>query len=323
MTAQARFIWFNGEVVDWRDATVHVMTHALHYGSSVFEGIRVYDTHRGPAFFRLRDHTDRLINSAKIYRMALPYDRETIDAACAAVVELNDLQAAYVRPIIFRGAGSLGVIGDNPIEMAIAAFPWGAYLGDEARENGVDVCVSSWNRAAPNTYPCAAKAGGNYLSSQLIALEAHRNGYAEGIALDSNNYVAEGSAENIFLVQDGVILTPPTWSAVLPGLTRDSVMTLARDLGFEVKETPIPRESLYLADEIFFTGTAAEITPVRSVDGIEVGSGTRGKVTAHLQKAFFGLFEGRTTDRYGWLEPVTTSAARYTNDAEERLPAAG
>ena len=308
MTFDARFIWFNGKVMDWKDATVHVMTHALHYGSSVFEGVRVYETPRGPAFFRLRDHTDRLLNSAKIYRMASAYDAKEIENACRAVVRRNGLTAAYVRPIIFRGAGSLGVVGDNPIEVAIAAFPWGAYLGDEARDNGVDVCVSSWNRAAPNTYPCAAKAGGNYLSSQLVALEARRNGYAEGIALDANNFVAEGSAENIFLVQNGVLVTPPTWSAILPGLTRDTVMTLARDMGFVVKEAPIPRESLYLADEIFLTGTAAEVTPVRSVDGIDVGHGGRGVITERLQSAFFGLFDGTTTDRHGWLDLVEPPA---------------
>ena len=304
MTVDAKYIWFNGRVVDWKDATVHVMTHALHYGSSVFEGMRVYETPHGPSFFRLRDHTERLVNSAKIYRMGLSYSIDEIESACRDVVEVNALASAYVRPIVFRGFGALGIASDNPIEVAIAAFPWGAYLGEEAKERGVDVCVSSWNRAAPNTYPCAAKAGGNYLSSQLIAHEAKRNGYAEGIALDSNNFVAEGSAENIFLVNNGVLVTPPTWSAILPGLTRDTVMTLARDLGLEVTEMPVPRESLYLADEIFMTGTAAEITPVRSVDGIQVGAGVRGPVTTRLQHAFFGLFEGSTPDRHGWLDLV-------------------
>ena len=313
MAINAKYIWFNGKMTNWADANVHVMTHALHYGSSVFEGMRVYDTNIGPAIFRLQDHTDRLLSSAKIYRMAVPYSADKINTACKDVVLSNGLDAAYIRPLIFRGAGSLGIATDNPIEVAIAAFPWGAYLGEDAKEKGVDVCVSTWNRPAQNTFPTAAKAGGNYLSSQLIAMEAHSHGYAEGIALDSNNFVSEGSGENIFLVKDGILSTPPTWCAILPGLTRDSIMTLAADIGYEVREQPIPREALYLADEIFMTGTAAEITPVRSVDGIKIGSGRRGEITGRLQHEFFGLFTGTTPDRHGWLEPVKSpSVVRLT-----------
>lgn len=307
MGFQSKYIWFNGEIVPWERATVHVMTHALHYGSSVFEGIRAYETDRGPAVFRLRDHTKRLLGSAKIYRMNVPHTAEDFDTACRAIVEANELSAAYIRPIIFRGMSGLSLSPTQPVEAAIAAFPWGTYLGDGALENGVDVCVSSWNRPAPNTFPAYAKAGGNYLSGQLMALEAKQNGYAEAIALDSAHFVSEGSGENIFLVKDGTISTPPLWNAILPGLTRDTVITLASDLGYRVKEESIPREALYVADEIFLTGTAAEITPVRSVDGIAIGSGTRGTITALLQDAFFGLFDGRTTDRYGWLDFVHAS----------------
>ncbi len=321
MATDARYIWFNGTLTEWENANVHVMTHALHYGSSVFEGMRVYDTNVGPAIFRLQDHTERLLNSAKIYRMAVPYSADTLNAACKDVVLQNELEAAYIRPLVFRGAGSLGVAADNPIEVAIAAFPWGAYLGEEAREKGVDVCVSTWNRPAQNTFPTAAKAGGNYLSSQLIAMEARSHGYAEGIALDSNNFVSEGSAENIFVVKNGVIATPPTWCAILPGLTRDSVMKLAADLAYPVQEQPIPREALYLADEIFMTGTAAEITPVRSVDGIKIGTGRRGEITGRIQHEFFGLFTGTTPDRYGWLAPCKSpSVVRLTERTADPAP---
>ena len=300
-----KFIWFNGELVPWENATVHVMTHALHYGSSVFEGIRAYSTPRGPAIFRLAPHTRRLFDSAKIYRMELPYTHDQLSEACKTVVRENGLQSAYLRPLAWRGYGELGVFPlKNPIEVMVAAIEWGAYLGAEALENGVDVGVSSWNRMAPNTIPSMAKAGGNYLSSQQIVMEAVRHGYAEGIALDTNGMLSEGSGENLFIIRDGVIYTPPVTAALLPGITRDTVITLAHDLGYEVREQNMPREVLYLADELFFTGTAVEVTPVRSVDGITVGVGSRGPITTAIQSAFFGLFNGETADTRGWLEYV-------------------
>jgi branched-chain amino acid aminotransferase len=306
-------IWFNGKLVPWEKATVHVLTHALHYGSSVFEGIRAYETPKGVCIFRLTDHTRRLFDSARIYRIEIPYTEEQINAACKAVVAVNGLtKGAYLRPLVFRGYGEIGVTPkvDPPTEVAIAAMEWGAYLGVEGLENGVDVCVSSWQRVAPNTIPALAKAGGNYLSSQLIGLEARRLGFAEGIGLSPDGLVSEGAGENLFLIRDGVIYTPTLAASILGGLTRDTVLRLARERGLEVRETSIPREMLYLADELFFTGTAAEITPVRSVDRIKVGAGKRGPITESLQKAFFGLFEGRTTDKWGWLEYVDMHAGK-------------
>ena len=306
MALKSRFIWFNGEMIPWEQATVHVLTHALHYGSSVFEGLRAYDTATGPAIFRLRDHTRRLVGSARIHRLEPAYTEDEIDAACREVVRANGLQSAYIRPLIFRGLGDLALMKTScPIDMAIAAFEWGAYLGQEAIDLGIDVCVSSWHRPAPNTFPSMAKAGGNYLSSQLIGGEANRHGYAEGIALDHNNHVSEGSGENIFLVRGGVLYTPPIWSSILPGLTRDSIIVMAKDLGYEVREEPIPREALYVADELFFTGTAAEVTPIRSVDGLTVGEGRRGPITTILQRMFFDIVGGRAEDRWGWLDHVT------------------
>lgn len=300
-----KFIWFNGELVPWENATVHVMTHALHYGSSVFEGVRAYNTPNGPAIFRLGLHTRRLFDSAKIYRMELPYTQEQMNDACKAVVRENGLKSAYLRPLVWRGYGEIGVFPlKNPVEVMIAAIEWGAYLGAEALESGVDVAVSSWQRVAPNTLPAMAKAGGNYLSSQLIVMEAVRNGYSEGIALDTSGVLSEGSGENLFVIRDGIIYTPPVTAALLPGITRDSATTLARHLGYEVREQNLPREALYLADEIFFTGTAAEVTPVRSVDGITIGQGKRGPITTAVQGAFFGLFSGETEDRWGWLDLV-------------------
>ena len=300
-----KYIWFNGELVPWEKATVHVMTHALHYGSSVFEGIRCYGTPRGPAVFRLAPHTRRLFDSARVYRMEIPYSAAEISAACQAVVRENGLKSAYLRPLVWRGYGEIGVFPlKNPVEVMVAAIEWGAYLGAEALENGVDVAVSSWQRVAPNTLPAMAKAGGNYLSSQLIVMEAQRHGYAEGIALDVSGNLSEGSGENLFVIRDGVIFTPPFTAALLPGITRDTIMTLARNLGYEVREQNLPRESLYLADELFFTGTAAEVTPIRSVDGLTVGAGKRGPITTAIQQAFFGLFSGETEDRWGWLEYV-------------------
>ena len=300
-----KYIWFNGELVPWENATVHVMTHALHYGSSVFEGVRCYNTPKGPAVFRLTPHTRRLFDSAKIYRMELPYSQAQISDACKAVVRENGLNSAYLRPLVWRGYGELGVMPlKNPVEVMVAAVEWGAYLGAEALENGVDVAVSSWTRMAPNTLPSMAKAGGNYLSSQLIVMEAQRHGYAEGIALDTNGNLSEGSGENLFVIRDGVIATPPLTAALLPGITRDTIIILARELGHEVREQNLPREALYLADELFFTGTAAEVTPIRSVDGITIGAGKRGPITTSVQKAFFGLFNGETEDKWGWLEYV-------------------
>lgn len=302
----ADLIWFNGELMPWKNATVHVMSHALHYGSSVFEGIRAYDTHKGTCIFRLEDHIKRLFESAKIYRMNIPFTHDEIVQACKDTVVKNNLKAAYLRPLFFLGDVGMGLRPpiDAKADAIIAAFSWEAYLGADAIEHGVDVGVSSWNRLAPNTMPTAAKAGGNYLSSQLISTEAARHGYTEGIALDVNNMVSEGAGQNLFLVRDGVIYTPPKTSSILSGLTRDVVIKLAKDLGFEVREEPIARESLYIADEFFMTGTATEIVPVKSVDHLPVGTGDRGPITKKLQETFFGLFTGETEDKYNWLDSV-------------------
>ena len=306
MTTQPRWIWFNGELRPWHDASVHVLSHALHYGTSVFEGIRVYDTPAGAMAFRLQDHIQRLFDSAKIYRLHIPFEPAEIAEGCKLAVRENGLGSAYIRPLAFMGAVGLGVTppADARMDVAIAAFEWGAYLGDESLEQGVDVCVTSWQRLAPNTMPTGAKAGGNYLSSQLIAMEARRHGYHEGIGLDSNGLISEGAGENLFVVKNGMLYTPPLSAGILPGITRDTVMKLAADAGLEVREEALAREALYLADEIFMCGTAAEIVPVRSVDRITVGQGCRGPLTAQIQAAFFGLFDGRTQDKYGWLEPV-------------------
>jgi len=301
------WIWHNGKLVPWDQAQVHVLTHALHYGSSVFEGLRVYVTPDGSRIFRLQEHTRRLFDSAKIHRISIPYSPDEINAACREVVRANELtNGAYIRPIAFRGYGDIGLAPkpDHPTDMSIAAWEWGAYLGDEALENGVDVCVSSWQRVAPNTIPALAKAGGNYLSSTLVSLEARENGFHEGIALAADGTISEGAGENLFLIRDGVIYTPNATSAILTGITRASIMTLAKELNLDVVEQSLPREMMYIADEIFLTGTAAEITPVRSVDRIEIGSGTRGPITKQLQDAFFGLFDGSTEDKWGWLEPL-------------------
>jgi branched-chain amino acid aminotransferase len=302
-----KHIWFNGKLVPWASATTHVLSHALHYGSSVFEGVRAYATPKGVIIFRLADHTRRLFDSAKIYRIAIPYTQAQINAACREIITANDLNnGAYIRPVVFRGYGEIGVAPkiDPPVETAIAAWEWGKYLGSESEEQGVDVCVSSWQRVAPNTLPALAKAAGNYLSSQLISYEAKRLGFAEGIGLAPDGSVSEGAGENLFVIRDNVIHTPGLAHSVLNGITRDTIMKLARDLGYDVRESSIPREMLYLADEIFMTGTAAEVTPVRSVDRLPVGDGKRGPMTQALQEAFFGLFTGKTADKYGWLEPV-------------------
>ncbi len=307
-----QYIWFNGKLVPWEKATVHVLSHALHYGSSVFEGLRAYETHRGVAIFRLRDHSRRLLDSAKIYRMSMPFTVGQIDEACRAVIAANGLaKGAYIRPVAFRGYGEIGVTPKNepPTEVAVAAWEWGKYLGHESEEQGVDACISSWHRVAPNTLPALAKAGGNYLSSQLIGAEARRLGFHEGIGLAPDGTLSEGSGENLFVVKDGVLLTPALAHSVLGGITRDSVMRLARERGIEVRECAIPRELLYIADEAFFTGTAVEITPIRSVDRLMVGAGKRGPITETLQKAFFGLFSGETPDQWGWLDHVDMAAA--------------
>ena len=301
------WIWHNGKLVPWDQAQVHVLTHALHYGSSVFEGIRVYTTPNGSQIFRLQAHTRRLMDSAKIHRIPVPYSTDQIDAACREVVTENKLtNGAYIRPIAFRGYGDIGLAPkpDHPTDVSVAAWEWGTYLGDDAIEQGVDVCISSWQRVAPNTIPALAKAGGNYLSSTLVSLEARENGFHEGIALSADGTVSEGAGENLFLVRDGVIQTPNATASILTGITRASIMTLAKDLGLEVVEQSLPREMLYIADEIFLTGTAAEVTPVRSVDRIEIGNGKRGPITKQLQDAFFGLFDGSTEDKWGWLEPL-------------------
>lgn len=305
----AALIWHNGKLKPWMDATVHVSAHALHYGSSVFEGERVYATPRGPCYFRLEEHTHRLFESARVYEIDIGYGEDEINEACRELIRANGMQSAYVRPIVLRGAGELGVMPapGSPVDVSIMALNWGAYHGD-AREHGADVCVSSWHRPAPNTFPTWAKAGGNYLSSQLIAFEAKRGGYAEGIALGSNGLLSEGAGENLFVFKKGRLLTPPTSAGILAGITRDSVIALAGDLGIAVEERDLPREALYSADEVFMTGTAAEITPVRSVDRKPVADGRPGPITRALQDAFFGLFDGRTPDRRGWLTPVHDEA---------------
>jgi branched-chain amino acid aminotransferase len=301
------FIWFNGKLIAWEKATVHVLAHALHYGSSVFEGIRAYATPNGVAIFRLQDHMRRLFDSAKVYRMQIPFTGEQLNAACCQVISANELaRGAYIRPIALRGYGEIGVAPkvDPPVDVAIAAWEWGKYLGHDSEANGVDVCISSWQRVAPNTIPALAKAGGNYLSGQLISQEAKRLGFDEGIGLAPDGTVSEGAGENLFVVKDGILLTPNLAHSVLGGITRATILQLAREQGVPVQETSVPRELLYLADELFFTGTAVEVTPIRSVDRIPIGSGARGPITERLQQAFFGLFSGATPDRWGWLEYV-------------------
>jgi branched-chain amino acid aminotransferase len=307
----AKLIWMNGRMIPWDQATVHVMAHALHYGSSVFEGIRLYKTPDGPKIFRLTDHMRRLYDSARIYRMPIPFDIAELIAVCKEVIVANKLtNGAYIRPIALRGYGEIGLSPKegHPVDVAIAAWEWGAYLGADGLEKGVDVCVSSWQRVAPNTLPALAKAGGNYLSSQLISSEAKRLGFAEGIALATDGTVSEGAGENLFVVRDGMLHTPPATSSILTGITRDTVIKLASRSGLPVREMSIPREMLYLADEMFFTGTAAELTPIRSVDRLQVGDGKRGPITKQMQDAFFGLFSGETEDIEGWLEGLDSPA---------------
>jgi branched-chain amino acid aminotransferase len=303
-------IWMNGKWVPWDDAKIHVLSHVAHYASSVFEGIRCYDTKRGPAIFRLDDHMDRLMYSARIYRMELPFTRDQIRQVCLDVVTVNDIKTCYLRPLIYRGYENLGVNPfGSPVEVAVAAFPWGKYLGDDALTKGVAVKISSWWRISPNTLPAMAKASANYMNSQLMKMEALVDGYDEAVALDVNGFVSEGSGQNLFAVFKGELVTPPLHNSILAGITRDSVMTLARELGYRVREEVMPREMLYIADEVFLAGTAVEVTPVHSVDRIAVGDGKPGKVTRAIQDAFFGLVRGEQTDRHGWLTAVPQPAA--------------
>ena len=302
-------IWRDGELVNWEDATLHVMSHVVHYGSSVFEGIRCYDTPNGGAVFRLREHMRRLLDSARIYRMPLRYTTDELVQAVVDTVAANELRECYLRPLVVRTGQQMGFYPVGvPVECFVIAYKWPTYLGAEALEKGVDVCVSSWRRAAPDTFPTLAKAGGNYLNSQLSKLEAKQNQYSEGIMLDAFGYVAEGSGENLFLVRDGVFYTAGVSNGILQGITRDTIITLARDFGYEVREQQIPREMLYIADEMFFTGTAAELTPIRSVDQVPVGEGKPGEITRKIQAEFLGIAKGRLADRYGWLTPVPATA---------------
>ena len=295
-------VWMNGRLIPWKEATIHVASHVVHYGSSLFEGFRAYDTSKGTALYRLKDHMKRLYNSCKIYRMDIPYTQDEFNRAVLETVRANGYKSCYVRPIVYRGYKTLGVDPlPNPVDCSILVWEWGKYLGDEALESGVDVKVSSWWRMAPNTFPALAKAGANYMNSQLIKMDAILDGYAEGIALNVRGHVSEGSGENIFLVLDGKVLTPSLSASVLPGITRDSVIAIVRDLGMELVEETIPREMLYTADEVFFTGSAAEITPIRSIDRITVGSGRRGPVTEKLQEEFFAVINGIREDKYQWL----------------------
>lgn len=304
----SEWIWRNGQFVKWEEATVHVTSHALHYGSSVFEGIRAYATPDGPAVFRLKEHTQRMFNGCKIARIALDYPQDDINNAIVEAIARNGHEACYIRPLVFRGAGALGLEGrKSPTEVVIITMEWGRYLGSEAIDNGVDVQVSSWRRIAPDTSASLAKIGGQYINSQFVSMEAKDNGFTEGIALDINGYVSEGAGENLFVVSNGVVYTPGNWSSILLGITRDSVLTILKDLGYEVRFEPLARDMLYIADEMFFTGTAAEITPIRSVDRLQVGTGKPGPVTKAVQEHFFGITSGELPDKYGWLTHVKQS----------------
>lgn len=313
-------IWMNGSFVDWADAHIHIASHVIHYGSAIFEGARCYDTPRGSACFRLDAHMRRLFDSAKIYRMAPQVDQATLTEAVLETIRANEMKACYIRPIVYRGYNALGVNPfPCPVDSAVLVWEWGAYLGPDAVKNGVDVCVSSWARAAPNTFPTLAKTSANYGNSALIKMEAISEGYSEGIALDTFGYLSEGSGQNLFVVRDSILYTPPLTASILPGITRDSVITLARELGFRVHEEMLPRELLYIADEAFFAGTAVEITPIKSVDKITVGKGRRGPITEGIQRAFFDIINGEAPDRHGWLtyvypgEPLKTATAGHAH----------
>jgi branched-chain amino acid aminotransferase len=309
-------VWMNGELVEWANANIHVASHVIHYGSGVFEGVRCYDTPNGPACMRITPHMKRLCDSAKIYRMPLPYDAAELETAALETIRANGFKACYVRPIMYRGYGALGVNPVTcPVEVAILVWEWGAYLGADALEKGVDVCISSWSRMAPNTFPSQAKSSANYANAQLIRMEAEVNGYNEGLALDVFGYVSEGSGENVFVVRNGILYTPPLGGSILPGITRDSVMTIARDLGYRVEEELIPREMLYVADELFLVGTAVEITPVRSVDRIVVGEGRRGPITEAVQRRFLQVVNCETPDTHGWLTFVHSPEAAAAGPA--------
>ena len=295
-------VWMNGQFIPWKDANIHIASHVIHYGSSLFEGFRAYDTPKGAVIFRLDAHIKRLYNSCKMYRMEIPYTQKEFEKAVIETINENKLKACYIRPVVYRGYGSLGVDPfPNPIDCAILVWEWGQYLGEDALEKGVDVKISTWQRMAPNTFPALAKSGANYMNSQLIKMEAILEGYVEGIALNVRGYISEGSGENIFLVVDGKIHTPPLSASILPGITRDTVIRLSKDEGIPFVEETIPREMLYIADEVFFTGSAAEITPIRSIDKIPIGNGKRGPVTKKLQDEFFGYIDGEKGDKYNWL----------------------
>lgn len=312
MTENCHKIWRDGKFVNWEDATIHVMSHVVHYGSSIFEGIRCYATPQGPAIFRLSEHMKRFADSCRIYRMPLKYSVDEMTRACVETVTENGLPHCYLRPVALRGGQQMGIIpGNAPLEVFIIPWTWGRYLGADALSDGVDVCVSSWRRAAPDTFPTMAKAGGTYLNSQLSVMEAKQNGYAEGIMLDSFGFVSEGTGENVFLVHNGKLITPTVASGILNGITRDSVLTIARDLGLEVVEGHVPREMLYIADELFFTGTAVEVTPIRTVDRIPVGDGKPGRITLAIQDRYLAITSGNHPDTHGWLTyvPVNTAAS--------------
>jgi branched-chain amino acid aminotransferase len=302
---ETEWIWHDGAFIRWQDATIHVLAHSLQFGSSVFEGIRCYATPRGPAIFRLEDHLQRMADSCKIYRMDLPYSIDELVSACCELVDRNNVDSCYLRPMVVRGYGAAGMVPfDSPIEVYLPCWPWGTYLGLGALENGVDACVASWHRVAPNTIPAMAKVAGNYLGSQLVKMEALRNGFTEGIALTTDGMISEGSGQNLFLIHRGVLYTPTINGTLLHGVTRYSILTLARDMGFEVREQEMPREMLYTADEVFLCGTASEVTPVRSIDRIEIGNGRRGPITTQIQQRFLDIARGAVDDPYGWLTYV-------------------
>ena len=312
-------IWMNGSLVEWKDAKIHIGSHIVHYGSGVFEGARCYDTLGGPACFRLDAHMRRLFDSARIYRMDIPYDQQTLTDAIFDLIQVNSFRACYIRPIVYRGYDSLGVNPlPCPVDVAIMLWEWGAYFTKEAIEEGLDVKISTWARNAPNTTPGMAKSVANYANAQLIKMEALAEGYAEGIALDTYGNLSEGSGQNIFIVREGVIYTPPVGNSVLWGITRDSVITIAHELGFDVREQTLPRETLYIADEVFFVGTAVEVTPIRSVDRVKVGRGRRGPVTEQIQQRFFQIVKGEAPDTHGWLQPVNTPATATSGTAKGR-----
>ncbi|MGV3708228.1 MAG: branched-chain amino acid transaminase [Gemmatimonas sp.] len=303
--SETQWIWHEGKFVKWADAQVHVLAHSMQFGSAIFEGIRCYSTPNGPAIFRLREHLQRLLNSAKVYRMTPKFSIDDITKACVEVIAKNEVQSAYIRPMIIRGYGASGMVPfESPIETYVPCWPWGAYLGDDALVNGVDACVSTWNRVAPNTIPAVAKIAGNYLSGQLIKMEALEKGFQEGIALSPGGMVSEGSGQNVFLVHGGVLYTPPIDGTLLTGITRDTVIKLAGNAGIQVIEKPIPRDILYIADEVFLCGTASEVTPVRSIDKLNVGDGKVGPITRRIQQEYLGICKGEIADRHGWLTMV-------------------